>query len=46
MSLKEPISEIPIEYAKAPDIVLKGLTKYVPGVLTAPTIIIFFALGF
>ena len=41
ISLNVPISEIPPEYANAPVIVLKGLTRYVPGVLTAPTIVIF-----
>ena len=46
ISLNEPISEIPPEYASAPVIVLNGLTRYVPGVLTAPTIVIFLALRF
>ena len=46
ISLRVPISEIPPEYASAPEIVLNGFTKYVPGVLTAPTIVIFFALRF
>ena len=46
MLLKVPISDIPPEYAKALDIVLKGFTRYVPGALTAPTIVIFLALRF
>ena len=45
ISLNDPISDIPPEYASAPVIVLKGFTRYVPGVLTAPTIDIFLALN-
>ena len=46
ISRSDPISETPPEYANAPVIVLKGLMRYVPGVFTAPTIVIFLALKF
>ena len=42
--LNDPSSDIPPEYANAPVMVLNGLIRYVPGVLTAPTIVTFFAL--